>query len=383
MPGSPSPPAAPEEIDSVAIAGGGAAGCITAHQLLDHPKTGDLDIHVLEREEDPYSTLCAEGISDKTLSRFTAFDSYPHVAQEFPGAVWHWPGDVTVYVDEPCYTLERGEWIPAMSDALDDKGATYETGVKVTPEMADELADEHDLLVGADGPGSQVRETIPGAEITTTLGMQFRVEPADPDHGVERLEFFTDKRWSPEYAWVFPKGDILNVGILAHDSSDGFDRIAAFQDHRGIEGKVRKKEAYPIGFFGDTFQHGNRVLIGCAAGLTNPVTKGGLTAVIHASELLADAVASPGPLDYGKRVHEHPITSPVFREGVEIIENWSNDDFARVARYAPGEVHVGDGVSPRMRHLPRYLATLAGNPTRIGKINTLAKAMDLSNKYSW
>jgi flavin-dependent dehydrogenase len=378
-----SPPEPPETADSVAVVGGGAAGCITAHQLLDHPGTGDLDVHVIEREEDPYSTLCAEGISDKTLSRFTAFDSYPYIAETFPGARWEFPGDVTVYVDEECYTLARGEWIPAMADAIEDRGGTYEAGTKVTPDQVDELADEHDLVVGADGPGSQVRETIPGAEIVTTLGMQFRVEPRDPDHGVERLEFFTDKRWSPEYAWVFPKDDILNVGILAKDSSDGFDRIAAFQEHRGIEGKVRKREAYPIGFFGDTFQHGNRVLVGCAAGLTNPVTKGGLTAVIHASELMAEAVASGGPLDYGDRVHDHPITSPVFREGVEIIETWSNEDFAQLGKWAPDEIHVDGGLSPRLKHLLSYLMTMAANPTKIGEMNTLATAMGLSNQYSW
>ena len=31
----------------------------------------------------------------------------------------------------------------------------------------------------------------------------------------ERLEFYTDKDYSEEYSWVFPRGEIMNVGLLA------------------------------------------------------------------------------------------------------------------------------------------------------------------------
>ncbi len=371
-------------MESVAVVGGGAAGLITTLQLLNGPHdTGDLDVVVFEREESPYTTLCGEGISHKTLKRFGAFDSFPYVAEAFPGAAWMFPGDVTVYVDEPCYTLERSSWIPAMAKEAQGLGAEYRTGVKVSPERALELSEEFDLVVGADGPGSQVRRTMDGAEITTVLGIQYRV--AESDYETDRLEFITDKRFSPEYSWVFPKGDILNVGLLAgQGGAQAWDDLDAFMEHMGVGGEIVKREAYPIGFFGNKLQEGNRVLVGDAGGLTNPVTKGGLTAIIYASDILASCIAEGEPGTYGKRVFDHPITDPSFRQAVETIERWSNEDFRKLTRFAPSEMRVGsNGSSARMKYLGPFLLTLATNLGKAKDLNTLAKAMGLSNQYSW
>lgn len=370
-------------VENVTIVGGGAAGLITALTLQE--RNPDAHIRVIEREPDAYTTLCAEGISDKTLDLFTAFDSREHCTQTFEGARWWFPGPVEVLVNEPCYTIERSSWIPAMAEAFEARGGTYETGHKVAPKEVSDLQRDNDLVVGADGPGSQVRKALGGDGITR-LGVQVRL---DADWDGDRLEFYTHKEFSPEYAWVFPKGDVLNVGILGEEDGKDFDRIDKFRDWLGLEGEIVKKEAYPIGFDASPLAEANTVLVGDAAGLTNPLTKGGLAAIIHSSGLLADAVEATNEDSgkgrqaaqrYQRLVEGHPISDPSFSRGLEIMLDWENEDFERLARFAPRQVEAGGGPIKEKLLLGLGMAT---NPGRIPEIWTLYRAMALSKQYSW
>jgi len=371
-------------VDDVAIVGGGGAGMITALTLLE--RQPDLNVTVFEREPEAYSTLCAEGISKKTLDLFDGFDSLEHCVDTFEGARWWFPGPVEVDVNESCYTIQRSSWIPAMAETFQARGGEYVTGKKITPDDAEGLMSEHDLVIGADGPGSQVREAL-GGEGTTRLGVQVRL---DADWEGDRLAFYTHKEFSPEYAWVFPKNDILNVGILGVEDGKDFDRIDAFRDWVGLsEGEIVKKEAYPIGFDSTVLARDNALLIGDAAGLTNPLTKGGLAAIIHASQLLADAVDEARDGDagarwvarrYAKAVRDHPISDPSFQEGLEIMLDWDNEDFERLARFAPRRVEAGGSALKEKLLLGLGLTT---NPSRIPEILTLYQAMALSKQYSW
>lgn len=363
----------------VEIVGGGAAGCIVGLSLLKSRRGHEIDVTIREREAEAYTTLCGEGIRLATLDRFRAFDSRPYVAESFVGAAWHFPGPVTVNVDDPCGTIERCDWIPAMAAEFQKLGGKYVTGEKVTPDRARELAAQCDLLVGADGPGSQVAKLTPEHRHTTMLGIQYRVERGG--YHTDRLQFHTDKRFSSEYSWVFPKGDILNVGLLA-DGDDPWSRLDAYMAQQGVAGKVVKKEAYPIGFSGRNVQKGNVVLVGDAGGLTNPVTKGGLAAIIHAAEVLTACVEEDRLFEYGPRIARHPISSRKFDDAVAIMRKWSDADFARLAKHAPRVMTVGAGSAKRKYAWPLVKA-LATNPGKIRDVLVLADAMGLSREYSW
>lgn len=367
----------------VRIVGGGAAGFIAGLQLLD--RRPDAEVTVYEREPEVYTTLCGEGISVASLSRFQpVFDSTPHVAQTFTGAEWWWPGGHCIEVDQPCYTIERATWIPAMAEAFQERGGTLQAGKKITADDVLALADEADLVVGADGPGSQVRRTIDGAEIVTRLGIQYRVSRANGGgFDSDNLLFYTDKRFTPEYAWIFPKAatGIDNVGLLA-ESSEDWDKLDAFMEDKGVAGDVVKKEAYPIGFSGTRVQEGNRVLIGDAGGLTNPLTKGGLAAIVFASEILADCVEQDRLDDYERRIMDHPITSPLFRRAVQMIMRWDNAKIAHLMRHLPKRVVVGPGRSKRP-YWGAIAASFLLNPGHMADLWTLYQAFGYSRRYSW
>ena len=369
--------------------GGGFAGTVAALTLLE--RSPELRVSVHERESAAHTTLCGEGLSEDTLRAFSAFDSRPYIAQSFDEAVWFFPGRdgpaaTEVRIHQRGHTMARESWIPAMAAAAAERGARYVTDDKVDAARIEAWAAEPaTLVVGCDGPGSVTRKVVGGTH-TTMLGIQYRVAPAPDDVVPERLEFYTDKMFSPEYSWVFPRGDIMNVGLLATGDGQDWARLDAFMAARGIAGKVVKREAYPIGFFGDKVQGGERgnvVLVGDAAGLTNPITKGGMAATIYAAQMLADCVAADTVADYGQRIFSHPIADPSFGPALATIRAWSNADFARLLRFAPRPIHVDPGRSTEGRYWWRLAATLASNLDKTRDIRRLAHAFGVSRRYSW
>lgn len=362
----------------IKIVGGGLAGLINALQIMERPHASGrpYDITIYEMAPEAYTTLCGEGISHKNLARFKAFDSFPYTSQSFPGAVWWYPGPRKIEINERCYTIERCDWIPAMAAEFQKRGGKYVTGKRIG---ADDIARmQYDVLIGADGPGSKVRAFI-GGEVDVKLGIQYRI--VDSNYKTDRLEFYTDKRWCSEYAWIFPKGDVLNVGILA-DTGNDWHRLDAFSKHYNVGGRVKVKEAYPIGFSGNMCQKGNIVLAGDAGGFTNPVTKGGIAAVILASEILADCIATDRLSDYQSRVFAHPIMDPSFKNAVKYLIDMDNDEMVRLARYLPTTLVFGEG-SSRGRYLIPVLLTALLNPGKYKEIKTIYRAMSLSKDYSW
>ena len=390
---------APRSLD-VRIVGGGFAGTVTALTLLNGDHAVDCNVTLYEREPEPYTTLCGEGLSDDTLRAFKAFDSRPYVAETFDEASWFFPEGVEARVHQKGHTMARERWIPAMAREAEALGAEYRTGVKVTPDMVREMATEADLVIGADGPGSVTRRVVGGTH-ETMLGIQYRVAREGAGRVPERLEFVTDKRWSPEYAWVFPRGDIVNVGLLATGDGQDWERLDRFMKDREVTGRVLKREAYPIGFFGTKFQSdggrahgpsaptppsaggGNVVLVGDAAGLTNPITKGGMAAVIHAADLLARCLKEERLAEYEARLRRHPLTEPSFRPALEALRRWSNEDFARLTRHAPRVVHVHPDRSTERAYLGTLVKTALLNLDKLGAIRTVVRALGVSRRYSW
>ena len=359
------------------IIGGGFAGVVTALTLLD--RVPDTKVTVYEREPAAHTTLCGEGLSEDTLRAFKAFDSRPYIAETFEEASW-WFGRHEFRIHQRGHTMARERWIPAMAQAVVERGGTYTTGAKLGIEDVERLAGDADVVVGADGPGSVTRKWV-GGEHQTMLGIQYRVarEGRVPD----RLEFFTDKTYSPEYSWVFPRGEIMNVGLLAYGDGDDWARLDRFMKDKDVSGKVLKREAYPIGFFGTRVQKDNVVLVGDAAGLTNPITKGGMSAVVYAADVLARCLADGRIEDYAARIAAHPISHPSFAPALAALRRWTNEDLARVLRFAPETIHVVPGRSTERRHAARLAATLLANPRAAREMLHVSRAMGVARAYSW
>lgn len=369
----------------IRIVGGGLAGLITALQLqATQPKDAAYRITAYESSSEPYTTLCGEGISHLNLSRFKAFDSLQHTAQTFHGAHWWIPDNKLLEVKQRCYTIERKTWIPAMAEKFQKQGGTIELDHKVTPQEVKRFAAEADLVIGADGPGSVTRKTlVPDAKVDVKLGIQYRVTGSS--YATDWLEFYTDKRYCGEYAWIFPKGDVLNVGLLADDPTGDWKRLDAFMADKKVDGKPVVREAYPIGFSGTKVQGGPRnnvLLVGDSGGMTNPVTKGGICATILGSEILADCVAKDEVARYNERIMKHPIMDPSFRRAIAFIVKCDNKAIASLSRHLPDVVRVGEGEA-KGKYFPAVLKACLFNLDKAPELLGTYRALALSKDYSW
>ncbi|MEB3353040.1 MAG: geranylgeranyl reductase family protein [Cyanobacteriota bacterium] len=181
-------------------------------------------------------------------------------------------------------------------------------------------------LIGADGATGGVAATVglrpsPRIALALELEVPHSWDGADPllrpdllhlDYGVLRRG----------YAWVFPKGDHLNIGAgLFHGRRRDVRRdptarlriraaIDGYAAALGIAGERLqglRVHAHPLPFWdGPEPLHsadGRVLLVGDAAGLINPLFGDGLFHAIRSGRLAAEAVVAGDPCSHTPRVH--------------------------------------------------------------------------------
>ncbi|MFP4045499.1 MAG: NAD(P)/FAD-dependent oxidoreductase, partial [Candidatus Aenigmatarchaeota archaeon] len=242
----------------IKIVGGGAAGLISALYLR---KLDKAEITVYEKQtRDSYeSTPCGEGISFDKISELreeTGFDSFPHVSKEVRGIELICPNMTSSYVHKEGAVLNRDGWQRTMIEFLEERGVQFRFDQEI--ESSDDL--DYDILVGAEGPVSKIRQEI-GGSIDVFSSVQYKMKL---DRSPDYLEFYADKMFDGGYGWVFPKEKMANVGC-----EGSFKRLDRFLEKYDIDGEIIEKQAYPIGVSGTKQQEGSIYIIGGAGGLTN------------------------------------------------------------------------------------------------------------------
>lgn len=155
------------------------------------------------------------------------------------------------------------------------------------------------VLVGADGPRSRVGAAIGCVNSQIVETRQARVPLKRPQASTD---IYLSARIPGGYAWVFPKGDVANVGL-------GVDRackerlkpeLDALLDHLAARGVIGRE---PLSHTGGAIPVGGPVgvagrlgatqvlLAGDAAGLTNPITGAGIPAACHSGRMAGEAAA--------------------------------------------------------------------------------------------
>jgi flavin-dependent dehydrogenase len=118
------------------------------------------------------------------------------------------------------------------------------------------------------------------------------------------------------YGWIFPKRDHLNVGVYRQAPLAGDLRaaLASFLASSGLDSwRTEGPYAFPIptAVRPDAIARGRVVLVGDAAGLTDPITGEGISHAVASGRVAAEAIAEAAA---GGGLPERAYRSRVVRE---------------------------------------------------------------------
>lgn len=154
-----------------------------------------------------------------------------------------------------------------------------------------------DVLVAADGPHSTVARLLGLPSLETVNTRQYAVpllrEYADTD-------IWLSDEYPGGYAWLFPKGNRANIGLGAdrrfeNDLKSPLDSLHHQLIEEGLVGEqiyARTGGAIPVGGLRDNLVHGHCLFVGDAAGLTHPITGGGIPAAVISGERAGEAAVN-------------------------------------------------------------------------------------------
>lgn len=305
-------------------------------------------------------------MSKETFDRvpFGPWDEY--VAHTFDHATLIFPSNQRAYLYKTAYTLDRTSWLRAMALIFEKNGGKLILGKAVDEKNFKNIS--YDLLIDASGPLSWISRKIVGNTLSIKPSVQYRMKT---DYNYDGMEFFIDKRFSRGYGWVFMKGKTANVGILGN-----IHQLERFVKAKKINGEIIKTEGAVISFSGTKFQKGDILLTGDAAGITNPITKGGMAACIFAAEIIAKVVSENKISQYQNLLRAHPITAKEYLCALEYFNSLKNEDLDNLGDVVNGAKYSFGSI----RLLPKLIPFLLSH--RKNAIVSL-KAGFYCTKYSW
>jgi geranylgeranyl reductase family protein len=295
----------PGNVD-VVVVGAGPAGSTAAARLAE----AGIDVALIERAVMPRDKPCGGGLSPKAyrmldtdvtdlvLARPRAVNLYtPHVRtallESQVGAIW---------------MVQRASFDQRLVEHAVDRGACLIDGTAVrrvrTTGNRDRVSVETDrgvirarAVIGADGANSIVARCL-GLRSDRERGyiLALEAEGVRPRGGCPDVALI-DFTISHGYAWLFPKGDVCNVGIGTGD------RRQFRQLRHSLEEFVNRHHVtfnHPIRVVGhkiptwrgvEPLHRGPVVLAGDAAGVADPFFGEGIAYAIQTGRFAADAVA--------------------------------------------------------------------------------------------
>ncbi|MGC4892747.1 geranylgeranyl reductase family protein [Micromonospora sp. DT31] len=314
------------------VVGGGPAGLSAAHAAA----RGGVRTLVVERATHPRYKTCGGGLIGTSLAEVDgrvevpAHDRVDRITFTRDGR-----RAFTRRHRSPLVTMiRREEFDDRLRAAAVAAGAQVREGVAVRAVDQDpdavrlRLADGDVVharaVVGADGSsGVTARHAgVRYRQVDLGLELELPVDAAEQDRWRGRMLL----DWGPvpgSYAWVFPKGDRLTVGVISARGAG--ERTRAYL--RDLVARLGLADLSPEHDSGhltrcraedSPLRHGRVLVAGDAAGLLEPWSREGISYALRSGRLAGEAVAA-GDLDaYARQVHR--LLTPEMRAGHRLLE---------------------------------------------------------------
>lgn len=298
----------------VIVVGGGPGGSTAAFVLARR----GLDVALIERDEPPRHKTCGGGITNKTVrlnERVFGLESDEMTAS---GILNYGTHNVRLSIEDrlikrvshwnKLYFTDRGDYDYCLFRQAKKAGARTLTNTLVSNVNPDEdtivLGDgttlSYDLLIGADGVHSIVRNTLeetglincPHWDKQTAIGIEAYLSRDSLEDSRLDLEWghlnFGFVNWG--YGWIFPHQTQILVGIAGlqyenENISDTLDRYNELLDFDLTQADEIQGHPIPFGSYINEPATNNILLVGDAAGFVDPLTGEGIFYAQRSAEL--------------------------------------------------------------------------------------------------
>ncbi len=299
----------------VIVAGAGPAGAMAAMRLA----AAGVDVLVLDKARFPRDKPCGGGLTPKAFRQldFDIGDLVLHRARQMYLKGPHLaPTKISVLNSMEIQMVRRRDFDNRLVEVARDRGATIQEGEGVTRiETGDPSARfasgqvlarvetnrgtyRAQVVVGADGAESIVARQVGLRDDRNRRYTAFALEAeARVARDVLDGAALVDYRMPRGYGWIFPKGEVYNIGVGSGDPRvyrDLRTRLAQFIAERNlpIVGPVRVMgHRIPVWSHSEPLHRANVILAGDAAGLADALWGEGISYALMSGQIAALTIA--------------------------------------------------------------------------------------------
>ena len=287
------------DFDAVVV-GAGPAGCAAAYDLAD----AGLAVLLMDRKTFPRVKPCGGALTMKSLLRLR-YSIAPVVRSVARGFEMGLAGEGRRLMSgrHPVAVTTVREHLDAFClDQTRRRGADFQvtTGIAriverdqgVSVETADGRTLRAGFLIGADGAGSNVRRLIDERPAEHAWALEGQAETVAGNRlGVMRFDF---GRIADGFAWSFPKGDHVNVGLYSRRPRARLSKSQLVDYVTSVLGLPAPTRivGFPLGVGGeaDVPERRRVFLVGDAAGFTERLLGEGIHNAIASGQAAAAAI---------------------------------------------------------------------------------------------
>lgn len=281
----------------IVIVGAGPIGCYTARLLKSY---GFNPLVIEEHREIGRPVHCAGVVGGETFRDKALPISRKAIKNRIDGAIIRY-GHKSLQIKRKgvAFVIDREVFDKELGRGLDVKYETrflgFEKNKKGYLIETDKGEIQADILIGADGARSQVREAANlKANIKYKRGVQFRLRRK---LGHDNLVEVHIKK--PFFSWIIPEGNrMVRAGII---SDNPYHDLTKFLSERNIGGKIVDKFGGLVPLGGCHTVEGRVALVGDAACQVKPLTHGGIYYGMKSAEILVQCIIGGKLSSYDKR----------------------------------------------------------------------------------
>jgi len=307
----------------VAVVGGGPAGLAAASAAA---AAGARTV-ILERAEHPRYKTCGGGLIGASLGAVAGQVELP-ARDQIRSATFTLRGgrELTHSEREPLLAMvTRAEFDAALADRAQQQGAVLrqqalvravdQAGECASARLADGSSVTAAVIIGADGSSGVAARHVGAefAQVDLGLELEIAVPPAAASQWAGRV-LLDWGRMPASYGWVFPKGDVLTVGVIAARGNGAATRdyLREFVAQLGLAGYEAVRDSGHLTRCrtdGSPLRRSRVLVAGDAAGLLEPWTREGISFALRsgalAGEFAAKAAVADSPAAAGASLDEY------------------------------------------------------------------------------